>query len=140
MVLADKGSSPLFLTISYTGYLSWFFSLYRRKLLFGSLPYSRRTLNIIQIFLQLGLIRSFHFSLNNRITFFPKYFLGEPLMRSYISLFKNTNPIYVSSSLWPLLLATNPSAIFMFIHQNKLCLGSSSLFKSSPTLLIGCVF
>lgn len=140
MVLADKGSTPLFLTISYTNCLTWFFSLYKKKLLFGSLPYARRTLNTIQILLQLGLIRSFYFSLNSRITFFPKYFLGEPLIRNYVSLFKNSSRIYVSSSLWPLLLAINPSTIFMFIHQNKLQLGSSFLLKNSSALLIGCVF
>ena len=140
MVLADKGSTPLFLTISYTGYLTWFFSLYRRKLILGSLPRAQRTLNIVQILVKLGVIRTFYFSLSNRITFFPKYFLGEPLMRNFVSLFKNSESIYVLGSLRTLLFVTHPSAVYLFIHKGRLWLNDTVHFETSRTLLIGCVF
>lgn len=140
MVLADKGSTPLFLTISYTSYLTWFFSLYKRKLALGSLPRAQRTLSIIRILTRLGVIRSFYFSLNNRITFFPKYFLGEPLIRNFVPLFKNSESIYVLGSLRTLLYAINPSAVYLFIYKGRLWLNSTVPFESSRTLLIGCVF
>ena len=116
------------------------FSLYTRKTVFGSIKISYKSLTVLRCLRSLSVVKYFFINTKGQFVFYFFYFIGEPMIRNYVSLSKNNSPIHVRGLYRQQLLSCNPTAIYIYIYKKSLIFGDFNLRNNNTAYLLGFVY